>query len=309
MTRLELRPLGHFLAVMDERTLGRAARRVNLSQPALSKSIRQLEATLGVPLFERGAGGMMPTRYGTALADRARLIVQEARHAQEEIEGLCDRWNGTVTVGAGPSIAGSVLAAATADLKSRRPGLHVAVLEGMLEDHLPALLNGSADFAVGTAGDPVPNGLMAEYLFSDTVVVAGRAGHPLAGHDALTLERLTAYPFVLPRAPDILRCDLERRFAEAPTDFPDGVVETNSLGFMKALLLGGDYLAYLPRLAIATEERAGLLAPLAVPAATWDRQVHLLRRSGGTLSPAARALLESPRAACPDGAGRSAEAT
>ncbi|WP_376093675.1 LysR family transcriptional regulator [Roseomonas sp. CCTCC AB2023176] len=298
MTRLEIRSLAHFLAVLDERSLGRAARRVNLSQPALSKSIRQLEASLGVQLFERAVGGMTPTRHGAALADRARLIVEEARTAQEEMERLSDVWKGTVTVGAGPSIAASVLAQAVADLRTLRPGLRITVLEGMLEHHLPSLLNGSTDFVVGTAGDPVPKAIVAESLFRDTVAVVARAGHALAGPGVVPLDRLAAFPFVLPRAPEVLRDGLERRFAQAGVAFPQHVIDTNSLPFMKALVAAGDALAYLPRLAITAEERAGLLVPLSVPEATWHREVHLLRRARGTLSPSARALLQALRTTC-----------
>ena len=298
MTRLEIRPLIHFLAVIDECSLGRAAKRINLSQPALSKSIRQLEVNLGVELFELSASGMKPTRYSTVLAERARLIVAEANNAQEEFDQLCDRWRGTVTIGAGPSIVGTLLARTVADLKVHHPDLRVSVVEGMLENHLPDLRKGSMDFVIGTAVETVPETVVAELLFRDTVVIAARAGHPLIGERTITLARLACFPFVVTRAPEILRHALERRFGDRGLAFPIQTVETNSIQFMKALAMASDHLAYLPRLAFLAEAKEGSLVPLAVPEAEWQREVHVLRRARGTLSPAARAMLHSLKRAC-----------
>lgn len=291
MTRINIRPLIHFLAVMDERSLGRAARRVNLSQPALSKSIRQLEASLGVELFERSPLGMKPTNYSTLLAERARIIVVEVNNAEEEIDRLRDRWRGSVSVGAGPSIVGALLANATADLKTRHPGLRVTIIEGLLENHLPNLINGSLDFVIGTAVEPALSHVISEKLFVDSVVVVARAGHPLAKDHRIGLDKLSCLPFVLTRAPDAMRLMFERRLAEFAVDVPQDVVETNSIQFMKALVAMTDYLAYLPRLAIQAEVRNNQLSVLSCPNLEWQREVHILTRARGGLSPAARAIL------------------
>ena len=298
MTRLEIRPLVHFLAVIDERTLGRAARRVNLSQPALSKSIRQLEINLGVPLFERGADGMTPTRYSAALVERARLIVQEARHAQDEMDQLCGRVQGSVTICAGPSIVGALLAQAVANLQEFRPGIRVHVIEGMLDMHLPALSNGSADFLIGTATIPAPEGLVAEPLFHDDIQVVSRPAHPIQRQGPVSMAELAAWPWVLTGAAEVLRLALCDRFSLGQTLFPTRITETNSIQFMKSLVMETDHLTYLPRIAITMEETTGLLASVHAPEASYRREVHVLHRARGTLSPAARALLHSIKLVC-----------
>ena len=99
--------LDYFLAVFRNRSIGKAARELRISQPALSKAIRRLEDELRVPLFVRSPAGVEPTRFAEALSRRANVINDEYQRATAEIRSLRDNPAGEASIGVGPAIAAS----------------------------------------------------------------------------------------------------------------------------------------------------------------------------------------------------------
>src|SRR5262245_28693661 len=150
MAAIEFRQLAHFLAVADDSSIGKAAQRLNLTQPALSKSIKRLEQALKVRLFDRHARGVSPTVYGAALLARTRQVVTETRRAVEEIDFLRGSHSGTVTVAAGPSMLSRILPTAAARLVAKRPGIRVVVRQSLAEQIEAGLLRGELDLVVTT---------------------------------------------------------------------------------------------------------------------------------------------------------------
>lgn len=294
---MDIRHLSHFLAVIEHKSVGRAAEHLQITQPALSKSIRRLEEILQVKLFDRGAEGMIPTSFGLALAERSRMICHEMKSAREEMDALRGVHRGSVTVGAGPSIVGDVLARAVARMSTKRPEMRVSVVEGMMDTLMPALKRGEIDFVVGTEAPPsMPEGISSEQVFQDEVCVVARAAHPLARR-AGGLPILREYPWVLTEDVDPLRSKLDQIFLAAKLAPPVPQVTTNSARFMKSMVLSGDYLSFLPRLLIRLEEQARLIAPLRIAGTVWTRSVHIVRRTRASSSPASRMLVSEIRAA------------
>jgi LysR family transcriptional regulator of gallate degradation len=296
MTPIELRQLQHFLAVADHRTMGKAAVALNLTQPALSKSIKRLEYSLKASLFERSAEGMMPTIYGKALVDRARHLLIEAQHTIEEISALRGALSGTVTVGAGPSLAATILPAATARLMAQRPNVQVVVLQALFDPIAAPLLRGDIDFVLGTFVDAEQlDALQAEFLFHDEVSVVVRCGHPLAKRRNVSLRTLAEYSWVLTEQQEILQRHLRSKFLQAGIALPPSRIRTNSVEFMLASVTNSDMLTYVPRSLIALQESAGRLTVVHAPEATWIRDNAIIRPRHGTLSPAAKALIAELR--------------
>lgn len=296
---IDVRQLAQFLAVIEHGSVGRAAAALNITQPALSKSIKGLEEMLQVPLFDRGPTGMTPTVFGRTLEERARFITLELRNTLNEMDALRDVHRGSVVVGGGPSIVGDLLARATARLTARRPEIRVSVVEGLMDTLLDGLERGALDFTIGTQpDDEVPDGMHFESLFRDEVAVMARNGHPVHAANPGSLADLRAYPWVLTRKPDPLRHRLERLFDDAGTPLPEPNLTSNSARFLKTVAIDGDYLTFLPRLLTQVEEDAGLLRPVSVPGARWHRMVHIARRERGTVPPAARALIAVIRQVC-----------
>jgi DNA-binding transcriptional LysR family regulator len=293
---MDVRQLNHFLAIVERRSAGSAAEHLHLSQPALSKSIRHLEETLGVKLFERGPQGMTPTVYGKLLAERARSITVELRNTLLEIESLKDSRQGSTVVGASPSMMTGVLAKGIARLTARRPQLFVKVVEGIGDSLMPGLLNGTLDFIIGTWVPADRRHLIrSELLLQDEVSVVARANHPLSRQRSVGLDEAFEFPWVLASESDSLRYHLDEVCRARGVTPPRPQIMSGSAQFIKSMLIEKDLLGYLPRLTTKMEEEAGLLIPIRVPPFTWVRNVRITTRSRGTLPPAGRALMAELR--------------
>lgn len=293
---LDPRRLAIFLAVYREGSLGRASKALNLTQPAVSKTVRRLEEQLRVRLFDRSPRGMLPTEYARVLATHAELVSAELNRAAEEIEALRGVSKGRILVGATPSIIGTVLPTALGAVLRQRPGLTVHVLEGLEGGLLQALMRGEIDLAViGGMRRLRDYPVTSEVLFADEVNVVCRPGHPLMALAAPGPGDLLSYPWVLPERENVMWRRLSEYFHEREMDPPSTTVQTGSASFMKAFVAASDFLTYLPRALIREEEACGRLAvPHGNPGA-WKRQVTLVRRREGALPLAATALVKELR--------------
>src|SRR5207244_13388238 len=119
------------IAALNEcRSLLKASSRLHLTQPTLTKALQDVEATLGLPLFERSNRGLEPTPYGEIFARHAKIVLAQLRHAAEELESLRVGYSGKVTVGTLLAASASILPDAIARLKIERPGVAISVVVG-----------------------------------------------------------------------------------------------------------------------------------------------------------------------------------
>jgi DNA-binding transcriptional LysR family regulator len=291
------RRLRHFLAVYAHRSLARAAEQLHVTQPALSKSIQQLEEELRVALFERTPLGMIPTRYGEALQLHARAIEAEMQNAAREIAALAGTSGGELTVGVTPSVATSLVPRAFLAVRAQRPGIRLNVVEGLMENHVPALRRGELDLVIGGAPRERAPDLQTELVQKDAIRVYARAGHPLAGATHVLPESLLEYPWVLPPSTQCWLADLDRVFAVRGQPPPAPAAVTNSAGFIRSMLLGGDYLTALPSQLLALDGEAGPIVPLAVAGLSLRVEILATSRARAMRSPAFEALLSALRSA------------
>ena len=177
--RLTLQQLRYFLAVAEERHFTRAAERVRVAQPSLSKQIQSLEADLGAPLFSRVRGNVALTAAGETLLPVARRILADVDVARLEVGELVGLRRGRVRVGATPSLCVSVFADVLSRYHARYPGIRLLVEEGGSRDLSAALLRGDLDLALvivppgGT--DPA---LTTQVVLREDLVVASAADRP-----------------------------------------------------------------------------------------------------------------------------------
>ncbi len=287
---MNLRQLRHFLATVEQGSLARASRKLNLSLPALSKSIQNLEATLGVALLERGPKGMSPTVFGKALISHAKLVNAQVDHARREIDELKGLTRGRVCFGAGPSMALAIVPTAVARISARHPGVSVDVIEGYTEALCGALLDGSADFIIAPDLGLLPAGeVKREPLYTDTIAVMCRAGHPLAERRVITMRNLADASWVLPRRPDVAREHIELHFQSEGLPPPTPLVETNSQALTKLLVRSSDVLTVLPTSLVRDGEQ---LVPLRHSPIRMTRNIFLIRRALDAPSPLAAMLMQ-----------------
>ncbi|MCW5771034.1 MAG: LysR family transcriptional regulator [Rhodospirillaceae bacterium] len=294
----DLRQLQYFLAAVENGSLGSAARDLRISEPALSKSIRRLEALLDVKLFERGSRGVKPTAFGLSLAEHARLVRMELRRAIDDLDEIRHGGAGHVFVGTGPSAAGTAMPAAVAKLVQKKKDVRVTVVEGMLDTLVPALLGGDLDFVIAALGELPPDPeLDQQVLARDVACPALRAGHPLLrSKREPTLADIREQKWALPRRPDIMRQAVDALYRRQGLAPPRPTVEYSGLNFVLALLQEGDFVTFLPKKVAAISGIGERLRFLELAEGTWHRRYGILRRRKSPLSPSARAVVQELRA-------------
>src|SRR5450631_616846 len=156
--------LRHFLAVVEHRGISSAAKAIHITQPALTKSVRQLEQLLGVKLFERLPTGMVPTRFGEVLARRVRLMDVEYRHALAEIESMKGGTGGTINVGAGPVWMARLLPPVIAEFQRQQPKVKIHLVGGVIDTLVPGLLAGRLDVVCSALDFPSHPEIIKEHL-------------------------------------------------------------------------------------------------------------------------------------------------
>ena len=295
---LDLRRLRHLRAAVAEGSLSGAAVQLGLSQPALSASIKSLEAELGVALLERHRFGVHATSYAEALLEHARRVESELDAAWAHVRQLRQRDAVTLRIGCGPSEATRLLPIALQHLRATRPELRVFVEYGLNEKLMPMVRLGEVECALSSVPRSAAHpDLRHETLHTDQAVIVARADHPLAGRRSASVAELARYPWVLARRWELERKALDELFAQAGVEPIQAEVETTSATLMKTLVMHGDFLTFVPREMIHWEERAGLLRPLKAWSSAWERHVGVTTRRDRAPNEALQALVESLRAA------------
>jgi DNA-binding transcriptional LysR family regulator len=291
------RLLQQFLAIAELGSLTAAAATIGISQPALTKSIRQLEHELGVQLFQRRPRGMALTPFGEILRRRARLMELEYRYAMTEIEALKGGHAGTLRIGAGPVWSLSYLPPAIVRLHERFPNARIELQVGSGSMLIPALCEGEIDIYAGGLRDHTAHDLdlVQEELAIIEHAVVTRTDHPLTALDEVTPAAMSVFPWILFPLDFESRQRLHAYFERVGLAPPRVVAETRSYATGMALARQGDYLALLAR-PLVEEAAAHDLVALPI-AGTIDRFPSgvTYRRSAAAL-PIAKALLATLRA-------------
>jgi DNA-binding transcriptional LysR family regulator len=290
---LNLRQLRHFIVVAESGTLHRGSARLNLSQPALSKSIRALEADLGVDLFDRVSRGVRLTPVGRWLLARSRPLLDEAERLRREIEAIARQSRGQVRIGVGTVLCAALIPEALARLHRVAPGLEVGVLSGYWDDHRRRLLTDEIDLVVADSrelGDD--SAFVCLPLPGEPIGLFGRAGHPLA---AAPTERVGQGRFAgLTRLPrDLVRAAREAE-GLAATALAAPSVTSDDFALLRAVAARTDLMLFAPPSAVAHAVAAGDLVRIeaALPAALRTH-FAIIRLRGREPSGAASLMIEA----------------
>ena len=292
------RRLRHFLAVYEHHSLGRAAEELHVTQPALSKSIQQLEGELKVKLFERTPGGMVPTLYGEALSLHAKVIEAEMQNAAREIATLSGAAKGEITVGVTPSVAANIVPRTFLKLQEERPGINLRVMEGLMENHVPALRRGELDVVIGGWVRGIHPDLTTEIILREDILVFAGAQHPLALKPTIQLESLLEYPWVMPPHTQFWLQLFEKTFIARgmPPPIPSAV--TNSAGFIKAMLTRGNYLSALPSQLLGSEREVRVVVALPIAELSVQMDITATYRKRAIRLSAFDAFMSTVKSVC-----------
>lgn len=295
--RVKFRHLQCFLAVAQLGSVQQAAESLSVTQPAVSKTIAELEQILGVRLFERGRHGAVPTREGQLFMPHASACVSALRQGV----ALLSRDEGAVTatldIGVLPTVATALLPAALRHFAPEWPRVSVRLVTAANTELLERLKTGAISFAIGRVADPERMvGLSFEQLYNEPLTVVVRAGHPLA-HGAGLPAQLATYPLVLPPFGTLIRQAADSLLAAWNAPPLSAFVELLSVSMGRALALENDAVWFVPAGAVEYDLRRGTLVRLPLPAAGGEEPVGLIQRTDTQPAPAGRALIDAVRRA------------
>jgi DNA-binding transcriptional LysR family regulator len=280
-----------FCAAVDLGSLGRAARLLRLSQPALSKRLRTLEALAGATLLERSPRGVTPTPAGTRLYLEARKLLAQADAVEELMAGLSDE-DAPIRLAASHTIAEFVLPeplVAFERLGERHLSVELVVGNSILVREL--VLEGRAEFGIaavhGDGASAAP--LRALPFIDDEVVVAVPRDHPWAALDAVPLEDFVATPMVMRDPSAHTRRRVEAALAERGLALAPSLAEVGSTAAAREAALEEGAPVILSRLAVGRARDP--LVPKSVDGLSLERRFAFLLGDESNLSRAARALL------------------
>jgi LysR family transcriptional regulator, regulator of abg operon len=303
---MKLHQLAALVAASESGSLRQAAMKMRLSQPALSRSIRELESETGVKLLERTALGVKATVYGAVLILRSKIVEAELRHAREDIAHLRAATHGDLRIGATPVAAFSLLPVVLARFKKSRPQLRVTVSDGMGQSLLTELRQGDFDFVFGRIYDGIdPKEFAVDVLFDDDLVVVARRGHPLTQARRGARIGWKDCEWILPGEDSPARTAFQRTFHEHTGELPRCTIEANNFVTMLTMLSQTDLLAVAPRqifrVAWLQQEFVSLDVGFRFP----PQPTGVIRRASSPLSSAAQfAIRELRHAAQKVRAGR-----
>jgi DNA-binding transcriptional LysR family regulator len=284
---VQLSQLTYVLAVAEERHFTRAADRLHLAQPSLSRQIRLLERELGVLLFHRGPGqGLVTlTADGDALLPFIRRVLADVEATAAEARALTGMSRGRLSIGATPSLATSMLAPALVEFHAAHPGIELLVVEAGSHQLVRQLASGEVDLALVVL--PITDaGVAATPLFDDPLVLAVAPGHALAGRRRVGVGDLDGLPLVMFREGYDLR-DVTLAACREAGVTPRLVSQGGEMDGVLAFVAAGLGAAVVPAIAIPAES-ALVIVPFTRPG--LSRTVALAHRDDRPVPRAAQAL-------------------
>ena len=295
--RIKTRQIVLLVHLDEHRSVLRAAEAANMTQPAASKMLGDLESALGVALFERHARGVVPTWYGEILVRQARAVLADMSRAQEEITALKSGLSGQAAIGAVVNPATSLVPLAIGLLKQDHPQILVRVEVDTSDVLIRKLLDGKLDIAVARFLGSTPGDLNFEPLAEESHSVIVSAGHRLAGRRRLGLKDLVHEAWILPPMGGALRERLNAMFAQEGLGLPRNVVETASLPVITSLLQTTEMLAALQEEIVRPYCKAGLLTVLSLNLDLRMDLFGIVTRRERPMSPGGIAMLKALRVA------------
>ena len=297
--RIRLRHLHTFVAVAQQGTLGRAAETLNLSQPALSKTLNELEQLTGTRLFERGRLGAQLTLVGEQFLTHAVKVLDALNSAGQALNRKEGLNNDIVRIGALPTAALGILPTVIGQFHKQQKDITLQVATMNNTMLLAGLKSGEIDIGIGRMSDPeLMSGLHYELLFLESLKLVVRPGHPLL-QETVTLSRVMEWPVVVSPKGTVPRQNAEALLQSQGCKMPAGCIETHSASLSRQLTVDFDYVWFVPSGAVKDDLRRGVLTALPIATQGAGEPIGILTRVDATLTPGTQTLLSAIRKSMP----------
>jgi DNA-binding transcriptional LysR family regulator len=294
--RIKLHDLHVLIAVVQAGSMGKAAALLNTTQPAVSRSIAELERALGVRLLIRNNQGVAPTEYGRALLDGGVAAFDDLRQAVKNIEFLADPMAGEIRVGCTPILAATFVAAVVDRLSRRYPRIVSYFVTAYLEPLRRELSERHLDLLIVRRFAPAADERVDfEPLFDDSFVVAAGAQNPLARRRRIELAELASEPWTLPPRESVIGALAMAAFRASGLDYPRTTAVTDSPQVRASLLATGRFVTIFPASVLGfLKMRSEIkVLPVELPMARVPNVIVTVKNRA--LSPVSRLFIEQAR--------------
>lgn len=294
---MKLNHLRDVIAVAEHGSLRAAGRHLGVAQPAITRSIREMEHELGTTLFERHAKGVRLTEIGEAFVRRASAIHSELRRAREEVEQLKGRNIGEVSVSLSTASSLSLMPSAVANFRKHHPDVVLKIAENFFQAVESEVLSGAVDFYVGPVDISVASQQFAvEKLFDNRRIVLARKGHPLAG--ARTFRELASAEWIRPvLSGGNTEVDFDLLFKEQGLPAPKVVLHARSAMVTLLSLITSDMMTVLPQQWIDLPLIANVIEAVRLDEPLPGVPICIVRRRDMPLTPVAELFCDLMRRA------------
>src|SRR6266581_1071625 len=246
-TPMKLHDLHVLMAVVQAGSMSKAAALLNTTQPAISRSIAELERTTGVRLLERNPQGVEPTEYGRALLDGGVAVFDDLRQAVKNIEFLADPTAGEVRIGCTPILAASFVSDVVDRLSRRYPRIVFHLVTAYVEPLRRELSERNVDLLIVRRFEPTADErLDFEFLFDDSYIVAGGAQNRWVRRRRIELSELASEPWTLPPPESVIGAIATEAFRSSGLDYPRTTVVADSPEVRISLLATGRFVTIFP---------------------------------------------------------------
>jgi LysR family pca operon transcriptional activator len=301
--RIKFRHLQCFVEVARQKSVNRAAATLHVSQPAVTKTIRELEEILGIVLFEREGRGIRTSSHGEVFLRHAAATLTALRQAVDSVSYEMARSAPPVRIGALPTVSVRIMPKAMAHFLAEGAGSPVKIVTGENAVLIEQLRVGELDLVVGRLASPEKmTGLVFEHLYSEQVRFVVRAGHPLLATGVSVFDRLREFPVLLPTRNSVIRPIVEQYLIANGVPALPTQIETVSDAFGRAFLRISDAVWIISEGVVAADIADGVLAALPMETTDTRGPVGLTMRADTLPSLPLTLLIQAIRAVASDAA-------
>ncbi|MCA8880803.1 MAG: pca operon transcription factor PcaQ [Rhodobacteraceae bacterium] len=275
--RIKLRHIESFVEIVRQRSLKRAAERLYLTQPAISKTLKELEDMLGATLLTRDRGGVALTRQGEVFRHFAEMSLAALQQGADSVDQVARRGKTQLTVGVLPSVAAGLMPRVAAEFTAMAPDTMLRIVDGPHDFLIDRLRGGTLELVIGRLGTPeLLTGLSFTQIYNDTVVFVVRPGHPIL--EAPKLDRVGEFQVIYPPPAAVIRPLVESfLIAHGIGEFPNRL-ETVSGAFGRVYTRMSDAVWIISRGVVANEMADGRLVALPFETGLTTGPVGLVAR-------------------------------
>lgn len=292
---MELKQLRHFVAVVESGTLSGASQVLHITQPALTRSIKNLEAQLKAELLERQSRGVVTTDAGERLYHQAKMILNEATRTANDVSATARGERGKLSIGVAAMFAGDTMASVLGTLAKEVPHLRVDVQEGFFEGLVASLKTSKVEALISN----FPPGIADENLIFEPLIKVNSSfvvgtEHPLAGKSEISMQDLRDHALAMVGQDHVssLVADL---FAAESLTLKEPAIASNSLTLLRSLALSHGYATLLPEHYLGEDIKEGRLVKLALPGTPFERVSGLILRRLESQRPAVQHFADATR--------------